>query len=293
MVQRRSGQELGGSAAAREVPGIGPQRAPAIYKAVRERTHRDDVLIELQALEISASLAGKILRRAGADNAVANVKRDPYQLRELDGVGFATADRIAGRLGLRNDDPRRIDAGIVYALEEAARDGHCCLPPEDLAVRASKLLELSTDRTRNRLERKIRDGRELRSEERGIYLARLWYAEKDLAHCIRELMASPAKAVPLVEPDGIQLSGEQRAAVEEALRSKVFVLTGGPPSQGRSCARFSKMAWRSISPRPPAARPNASPRPRANRPPPFTGFSNTYRGRDSSGAKATRSRETS
>lgn len=218
-----------GPNAAAEIAGIGATRAPAIYRAVTERTRRDNVLMELQSLGVGAALAGKILQWAGEEAAVSRVKADPYGLRELDGVGFLTADQIAGRLGVQCHDSRRIDSGIVYALEKASEAGHCCLPYGELAASTSKLLEITKDRVAPRIDRLLELGRELKENESGIFHVRAWHAEERLASRARLLLEASAEPIPFVEdPDGIELSDEQRAAVDLALGSKFFILTGGP-----------------------------------------------------------------
>ena len=225
-----------GPNAAAEVPGIGPARSPAIFEAVVSRTRRDNVLMELQSLGIGGALAGKVIDWAGEGDAVPRVKADPFALRELDGVGFTTADQVAGRLGIRCHDPRRLDAGIVYALEQAALKGHCCLPFDELVASTSKLLEVTRDRIPPRIERLLGEGDagevwlgKLLANDSGIYDARLWYAEDLVARRVCELLAEPVEPVAVVDdPDGIELSEEQRTAVDLALGSKFFILTGGP-----------------------------------------------------------------
>ena len=52
-----------------------------------------------------------------------SVSRDRVA-REIDGIGFKTADRIAINLGFANDAPPRLDAGLIYALETLQDEGH-------------------------------------------------------------------------------------------------------------------------------------------------------------------------
>ncbi len=69
------------------------------------------------------------------------MQNDPYRLaRDIYGVGFKTADRIAQALGLPADHPSRIEAGVVYALNEMSDDGHVYAPAEMLVERAVELL---------------------------------------------------------------------------------------------------------------------------------------------------------
>ena len=124
----------------REVPGIGRTRVAAIRSAWREQRGIRDVMVFLQAHGISAAHAARIYKRYGA-RAIAVVKENPYRLaRDVAGIGFLSADRIAMALGIAADSPRRIEAGVLHALEQAAEEGHCFLPRERLVQVASALL---------------------------------------------------------------------------------------------------------------------------------------------------------
>jgi exodeoxyribonuclease V alpha subunit len=60
---------------------------------------------------------------------------EPYRVaREIDGIGFKTADRIAINLGFANDAPPRLDAGLIYALETLQEEGHTAFREADLST---------------------------------------------------------------------------------------------------------------------------------------------------------------
>ena len=80
------------------------------------------------------------------DNAIAIVKSDPYRLaREIYGIGFITADKIARELGIAHDAPERVAAGVAYVLSQAADEGNVYLPAEELAKQAGELLEVTPE----------------------------------------------------------------------------------------------------------------------------------------------------
>ena len=72
--------------------------------------------------------------------------------REIEGIGFKTADRIAINLGFANDAPPRLDAGILYALETLEEDGHTAFPEADLRDYATELLETTAERIAARID---------------------------------------------------------------------------------------------------------------------------------------------
>ena len=74
------------------------------------------------------------------------ISENPYRLaRDIQGIGFLTADRIAAKLGIENTEMVRVRAGTSYALAEAMGEGHCGLPVEELQTFAHKLLEVPPD----------------------------------------------------------------------------------------------------------------------------------------------------
>jgi len=136
----------------REVLGIGPKRVAQIMAAWEEQRHIRDVMVFLQGHGVSPALAVKIYRAYG-DQAIATVRTDPYRLaRDIHGIGFITADRIARALGLPHDSPARIQAGIAHVLSELADQGHVYVPQEKLIAEAAKMLEVPPEQVAAALE---------------------------------------------------------------------------------------------------------------------------------------------
>ena len=123
-----------------EVPGLGPKRSARIKDAWAEQKAIKEVMIFLQGVGVSTSLAVKIYKKYG-DESDQTVKQQPYQLAaDIWGIGFKTADTIAASVGIAKDSPERIKAGLAYTLSEAADDGHCYLPEPTLVADAAKIL---------------------------------------------------------------------------------------------------------------------------------------------------------
>lgn len=125
-----------------EVDGIGEKKAEVIASAFQAQKDIQDVMVFLQSNGVTPSLSVKIYKAYGKDS-VDVVKENPYRLAEdIFGVGFKTADKIALSLGLREDDPNRLRAGLKYALGQAVEQGHTYLPKDELLEEAKKLLGL-------------------------------------------------------------------------------------------------------------------------------------------------------
>ena len=241
----------------REALGVGPRRAASIARAWEEQRHIREVMLFLQSHGISTGLAVKIYKAYG-DDALRIVQEDPYRLaRDIWGVGFKTADKIARNLGLPTDAPSRVQAGVAYALSQLADAGHVYAPEAQLLEQAAELLDVPPDLVGEALEvldaeqvvrREILaypqadaiPGGEVR-EQRAVYLAPFYYGEVGVTHRLHALIEEPATRLlrfrtldwdallcQLARRSAITLSDQQRAAVEAALTHKVTVLTGGP-----------------------------------------------------------------
>jgi len=128
-----------------EAPGVGRRRAETIVQAWAEQRAIKEVMLFLQSHGVSTSLATKIYKQYG-DDAIAIVKNDPYRLaRDIFGIGFVTADKIAQALGLPPDAPQRVAAGVAFALAEGSEQGHVYLPTPVLVNAAVDLLHVTAD----------------------------------------------------------------------------------------------------------------------------------------------------
>jgi exodeoxyribonuclease V alpha subunit len=125
-----------------EIDGLGPKRTAMIAAAGAEQKAIKEVMIFLQGVGVSTSLAVRIYKKYG-DNSVPVVRSEPYRLAaDVWGIGFKTADTIAAAVGIARDSPERIKAGLACTLSEAADDGHCYLPAPNLIADAAKILEV-------------------------------------------------------------------------------------------------------------------------------------------------------
>jgi exodeoxyribonuclease V alpha subunit len=234
----------------REVPAIGDKRYEWITSAWETQKAIKDVMVFLQGHGVRTGLAVKIFKQYG-DESLKVVQTEPYRLaRDIWGVGFKTADKLAQALGLPPDSPARLEAGVVHTLNELADDGHVFAPGPELLRAATELLGVSVELIAPALERLSNDGqivRETFASETppAVYLTPFHRAEVNAAARLRALMGAddlfgqrashlsdfaqadwPARLATL--DSSIELSAEQRAAVQTALTHKVCVLTGGP-----------------------------------------------------------------
>jgi exodeoxyribonuclease V alpha subunit len=234
-----------------EVPGLGPKRTAMIGRAWEEQKAIKEVMVFLQGVGVSTSLAVRIYKTYG-DGSISVVRDEPYRLAaEVWGIGFKTADTIAQAVGIPHDSPQRVQAGIQYTLSEAADSGHCYLPEPNLLTDAAAILGVPADLVRSCLadlaagEGVIREPVPNPSSEGGtipaVYLVPFHRAETALAASLLRLSTTSADRMPafaavdwgkalawLRGRTGVELAAEQEQAVRLALTAKVAVLTGGP-----------------------------------------------------------------
>ncbi len=233
------------SARLREVEGIGQKRAAAIKRAWDEKRTERELYIFLQTYGVTPTQCVKLVKQYGAQ-AKAILTTQPYRVaREIDGIGFKTADRIAINLGFANDAPPRLDAGILFALETLQEEGHTAYPETELRDYTANLLETDLQRIEARIAALIESKAVVRQSQTSdlkspIALVQLPHndrAEQKIAATVARLLRVASGLPPIrvdaavkwaEEKAGFGFADLQRSAVRHALTHKVSVLTGGP-----------------------------------------------------------------
>lgn len=244
------------SARLREVPKLGKAKIEQIRTAWHANETMRENMIFGQTYGISIVKMTKIVRKYGPD-AIAIIKANPYRLcRDIWGIGFATADKIALSVGIPKDSPLRARATLAYTLEAEAEDGgHCWTYENDLLLHANELTEIPTEILGEALEAEIAEGhlvaeggsageegttwaeRHDVTAPRRIYLKSLYWAERQTAGHVRRILTSPCAFKPIdagkavawwEEKAGFTLANQQATALERCLKSKFSIITGGP-----------------------------------------------------------------
>ncbi|WP_017540090.1 SF1B family DNA helicase RecD2 [Nocardiopsis halophila] len=232
-----------------EVPKLGPKRTRRITEAWEEQKAIKEVMVFLQGIEISTSLAVRIYKKYG-DASIGVVRGEPYRLAtDVWGIGFKTADTIARAVGIPHDSPERIKAGIQFTLSESTSEGHCYLPEERLIADAVTILQVDSGLVIEALAALAEEEGVATEKLPGpdgatvtaVYLVPFQRAEASLAARMRALLEDPADRLPafagvdwdralewLRRRTGADLAPEQQEAVRLALTRKAAVLTGGP-----------------------------------------------------------------
>jgi exodeoxyribonuclease V alpha subunit len=230
------------------VEGIGRKRLEMIKTAWNEQKEVRNVMVFLHSHGVGSGYAAKIFKCYGKGSIEA-VRQNPYRLAtDIHGIGFITADRIAGKMGFPKDSQHRARAGIQYVLHQLSDEGHVYCPQGELLDRSQALLGINREILKPAVRSLAIDGEIVieeinegqagsRNHESAVYLSKYHICESGIAGRIRALIAA-AKSMRKIDPDkalawveqrlSIRLAENQRQAVGTAVRSKVMIITGGP-----------------------------------------------------------------
>ena len=228
-----------------EIKGISEKKAMDIAMQMAEKREMRNAMIFLQQYGISDNLAVKIYGTYG-EGIYRVIKENPYRLSDdIAGVGFKTADEIAGKVGIRVDSEYRIKSGILYALLQAALDGNTYLPLDELVRRTAEILstrpdyDIDNDTIRTQIANLTVGKKLIIKNDTEVYSSGYYYEEQGCAAMLYNLNIS--ERVSEAEKDSyrkqilemeaarnIELDDLQLDAVTQSIVSGVVIITGGP-----------------------------------------------------------------
>jgi exodeoxyribonuclease V alpha subunit len=230
------------------VKGIGKKRIAMIQKAWKDQKEIRDVMLFLQSHGISSGYATKIFKQYG-NRSIAVVTDNPYRLAtDIFGIGFVLADRIASKLGFPESSHLRVEAGILYVLNQLSDEGHVFYPYGSLIKKSQGILGVGKDVVVEALGSIAAEGKiiaedidkrieEFKENNKAVYLAKFHLCETSISDRLKTLLTSPKsirhvaseKAIDWVQTQlNITLAEKQIRAVQSALRNKIMIITGGP-----------------------------------------------------------------
>ena len=222
-----------------EVSGISLERAKLIGEEFRQRVGMRQLMEFFTLHHLPAELAVRAYKIYG-EQTVELLYDDPYLLMD-DGLDapFGSVDRFAIELGVAGDDPRRVEAGLLFELHYNLSAGHAFLPEEKLIAATAQLLSIEPDAAVRGVERLMEGERLVRDRLAGItvnYLPDLYEAEQYSARRLLEFALSEFPEPRGLEKmlrrasaeSGIEYSEQQQEAIRRAATSGVLLVTGGP-----------------------------------------------------------------
>lgn len=222
-----------------EVKGISGKMAREIYQQFSEKRELRNAMLFLQKYGISLNLAVKIFHQYG-DRMYSIIQENPYRLAEdINGIGFKIADEIATKVGIRSDADYRVRAGILYALLQAANNGHVYLPKNMLISKTCEILIVEAETVERHLLGLAFEKKIVIKEtdlEPQVYSTPYYYMELNTAGMLHDLNITYDIAdlqinhrLDRIEKESdLELDDMQRFAVKEAACHGLLIITGGP-----------------------------------------------------------------
>ena len=223
-----------------EIKGISERKAREIAAFMAEKRELRDAMLFLQQYGVTNRVALKIWKTYGA-RMYEVLRENPYQLAEdIYGIGFATADEIASRVGISTQSEFRIRSGILYTLSMTLSEGSSYLPREILLSRAAELLKVPDELIGLQLdnlavERLVRIRR--KGSEVQVYSNTAWREEQQIARMLADLESEPVRhgardpeevLAELEKEENLELDQLQREAVLMAADHAILIVSGGP-----------------------------------------------------------------
>jgi len=221
----------------KEIQGIGKKRIKSIREAWEEQKAVREVMMFLQTYGVTDALCLRLVRKYG-NSAKKILESDPYRIiREVKGIGFKTADKIALNLGLSNNGPERIEAGILHTIQESEDQGHNHIERRELVIQSANLLQSDSNDIETRIDALLKDIELVHSKNDWLQLPSSAIAEETLARCLTNLKQTRSSLPPIQiekaitwaqEKAGFGFATSQAEGIRQALLSKISILTGGP-----------------------------------------------------------------
>ena len=222
-----------------EISGISAEKAKLIGEEFQQRVGMRQLMEFFTMHQLPAELAVRTYKLYG-EQTVELLYDDPYLLMDegLD-APFGAVDRFAVDLGVAGDDPRRIEAGILFELKYNLSAGHSFLPEEKLTAATAQLLSVESESVAEGVTRLAEAGRLDRDRLAGIDIAYMPELHEAELYCTQRLLEFAKLQFPApaglermlrraADESGLTYSKQQEAAIREAATSGVLLVTGGP-----------------------------------------------------------------
>ncbi|MBQ3053662.1 MAG: ATP-dependent RecD-like DNA helicase [Clostridia bacterium] len=223
-----------------KIKGISEKKAIEIHDDYIRQQGISDIVIFFNKYDISASYAYKVYKEYG-DEAIEKIKENPYILcRDIEGVGFKTADKIASKIGMYHNCRQRISAGVEYVLSVGVSNGHTFMPKDILILQVMEFLGVDECQVQDALVEMTVSG-DVRLNKEGeninIYLPAYYIAENGVAAYLSHMSEEKFKVkqnelfedIAQVEKEmKMDFAPMQKEAIEKAVRNSLLIITGGP-----------------------------------------------------------------
>lgn len=225
-----------------KVPGISVDKLKSIHESFQKHQYLQDLILLFDG-DLTLTTALSIYEQYG-DDCIRKMYENPYCVIEtISGFGFLRADKLAQKMKISKDDPRRIDASIYYTLLNVQNEGHCYLTVESLCENVKELVgDIDDILLAEAIERGVERKSLVYDKVAGIgslYAKPIYTAECICANLVAKFAKSHPAEIPTIEEiqdaiqdtednEYIELNGKQQQAIRTALTNRISAITGGP-----------------------------------------------------------------
>lgn len=224
-----------------KVIGLSEKKKDIIYDVLYENLEVEETLVTLYSYGISPKISYRIYDTY-KEHTLDIIKNEPYRLiKDIEGIAFLKADKIALSTGVNLKSEARIEACIEYTLKSYTDDtGNTYMDEDDLIKKTREYLLLNQDddeRISTCLTNLSFKG-DIVHENNTYSPSVLYFSEKYIANKLKNMNKVTHKPFfkeeisrlieKLEKESKIVYEDSQKEAIYSALLNNVSIITGGP-----------------------------------------------------------------
>lgn len=216
----------------------------SVYENLVIHYTKEKQLVELLNLGLGMGISVRIINALG-DKAIKTVKENPYELIDLvEGIAFLRADEIAKKMGIKDNDPKRLKALIYYIIRNLIYStGNSYTEKNDLFEKvynyANTVDEIINRENFNIFLEELKNNKKIIiEEEKYVFDYNIYYDEITVAKSICQILQTeqndydvnlvPKTINDVMQINNITYSQKQIEAIQNALIEPISIVTGGP-----------------------------------------------------------------
>jgi exodeoxyribonuclease V alpha subunit len=238
-------QVIANPAVLEKVPQLNEKKRQTIIDTIRLNHGMEQVIVGLNQYGFGSQLSFSIYQTY-KEETLDIIHENPYQLVEdIEGIGFKRADNIAEQLGISADSDKRVRAAITHEIfQHSIRSGNTYVEAELLlnetirTLETSRPVEILPNQVAEQIIHLVEEGK-IQQEGTKLFENSLYFSEWGIGTSIQRLLSRKKqikyekkdiqKNIRMIEKRlGIVYGDSQQAAIEEAIKAPLFILTGGP-----------------------------------------------------------------
>lgn len=220
------------------IPGISKKQINTLHDSLVNYQDSYQTIVKLNKLGFTTKESLLIYKKY-KDKTENIIDKNIYNVYlDIDKLTFKHVDYIALSSGVKNDDNKRIEAGIIYVLIEISNTlGHSYLSIDEIYNYTLRVLKtnVSYDKFETSLNNLLNDIKIVKEDDR-YYLKEMYEAEHNIVKRLCYLTRKNDNDIKLLDKYILELekksnifyNKEQIKAIKDSLSKNFLVITGGP-----------------------------------------------------------------